>query len=78
MNTYKLVGTYRKIGAIGIHENFEYIVRAETPHKAYQEKIKLYDTHEHIIIKAMKEIKGKKEVNINCNEWLLYPFDYGL
>lgn len=35
MNAYKIIGTSRQIGAIGIHEKYERIIPAENAREAY-------------------------------------------
>ncbi len=57
MKKYQISGTYRLIGAIGKMIKFSHIVQAESIESA-QDFCRdiLYLTHEHILIKEVKEI----------------------
>ena len=56
MNAYRITGTSRAIGAIGIFEPFERIITAETPREAYNaNREHLEKTREHILTMEIQE-----------------------
>jgi hypothetical protein len=57
MNAYKITGTSRQVGAIGISEPFERIITANTPREAYnQNREYLYAKgREHVLTTSMEE-----------------------
>jgi len=54
MTTFRIKGTSRQIGAIGIFEDFSILIDAESSKAAYEQcRAKLEETREHVLVKQI-------------------------